>query len=171
MRKKVTPEKRREYNRRYQEKHALRLKEEERKRYKTDGYRRAARERQLRHYKKNQEAANANGRRIRAAGAEMLFAAVGDFCERCGLNDRRVLQFDHRKGDGYLEPRNSRGGKYFLWLIYKKIGDAAFRQKYAVLCANCHVIKTIENGEQNPRRPKARPPAEVGIGPLFETVK
>lgn len=69
---------------------------------------------------------------------EKAFLLVGDKCARCGLDDKRVLEFDHiipikRRTtgvqSGHSLARDIANGKYEASL-------------FQTLCANCHTIKT-----------------------------
>lgn len=67
---------------------------------------------------------------------------------RCGIDDKRVLEIDHVKGDGHLDREK-------VVSIYRKILTSPRDDtKYQILCANCHRIKTIENGDHLSRRKK-----------------
>ncbi len=62
-------------------------------------------------------------------------------CARCGNEDVRVLQIDHIHGDGSLVGRTLSIGR-----LERIIADGE-PIPLQLLCANCHVIKTVENGE------------------------
>lgn len=81
---------------------------------------------------------------------EQVLTALGNKCVRCGMEDHRVLEIDHVNGNG-AEERRMYGGNSFVELV---IHNGMFREyfyshldEYQILCANCHTIKTIENGE------------------------
>lgn len=85
-------------------------------------------------------------------------ARMGGKCEACGNSDERVLQFDHRKPVG----RSSRK------MLGVRVSTASHREVlksdrpssvFALLCANCHIIKTRENREYVGRR-GLTPPAD-----------
>lgn len=71
--------------------------------------------------------------KLRSAAVEAL---GGDVCNYCGLDDARVLQIDHVNDDGYLERRELDQRE-----IYRKIVQEP--ERYQMLCANCHVLKTL----------------------------
>lgn len=73
--------------------------------------------------------------RIRLAA----IAFLGGVCVRCGIDDERVLQFDHIDGSGRYEKKRSD-----TWYLSVVRDD---RKDLQLLCANCHVIKTRESGE------------------------
>lgn len=64
-------------------------------------------------------------RRVRAL---ML---LGGKCETCGINDMRVLQFDHINGNGRVERQTVPQIKQ----VFQRPLD------FQILCANCHAIK------------------------------
>ena len=64
----------------------------------------------------------------------------GGRCIKCGFMDKRALQIDHINGGG----KSDRDGK--ITGFYKKVlKDKS--GKYQLLCANCNLIKRIENRE------------------------
>jgi hypothetical protein len=85
----------------------------------------------------------AYGARPRLAAIEFL----GGKCARCGFGDLRALQIDHVNGGGNIE-RKSIG----LKKTYERAVTGA--SGYQLLCANCNMIKRIENREF--RRGQAR---------------
>lgn len=84
---------------------------------------------------------------------------LGDACMHCNNVDIRVLQIDHIKGDGYLERTSScgRSGSFYTNLLK----DPEAFSKYQLLCANCHVIKTIENKDHLPRDTRPEKPLDA----------
>ena len=66
----------------------------------------------------------------------------GQYCKHCGFNDYRVLQIDHIYGNGQDMPLNVKG----IILYYLENPNIA-REELQVLCANCHRIKSLENGD------------------------
>ena len=89
---------------------------------------------------KNRGAVNMKYRgRLRAAA----IAAMGGKCARCGFDDERCLQFDHRvplhRGKNGMSSKDETSDK-----TYKAVLDGA-RATYELLCANCHCIKTRED--------------------------
>lgn len=66
---------------------------------------------------------------------------LGNSCVICGNADKRILQFDHINGGGNKNKSGWGRRKLYLDIIYKRRNDVQ------ILCANCHSIKTWENGE------------------------
>ncbi len=71
---------------------------------------------------------------------QQVFALLGNECTRCGFSDVRALQIDHVHGNGRADRGNVSPSKY-----YQKI--LAHPETFQILCANCNVIKRMENGE------------------------
>lgn len=70
---------------------------------------------------------------------EEAITALGGKCSGCGNDDPRVLQIDHIDGGGGADRKNGR-----MAILNKAIaGDPSLQ----LLCANCHCIKTFENGD------------------------
>lgn len=78
-----------------------------------------------------------------------VFALVGNRCAKCGFDDPRALQLDHRNGGGWQARRN--GG---TWGIL--VHALEHPEEYQILCANHNWIKRAERGEQG-GRPRTRP--------------
>ena len=69
-----------------------------------------------------------------------LFELLGGFyCQKCGVDDFRVLQIDHIFGNGQEMPL----GKPGIIHYYLENADIA-NEELQVLCCNCHRIKTLE---------------------------
>ena len=64
---------------------------------------------------------------------------LGGKCEKCGIDDWRVLQIDHINGGGGKERKSG----YNFAKIRKDVFEYG-RNKYQVLCANCHILKHFE---------------------------
>lgn len=64
---------------------------------------------------------------------------MGGACERCGIDDERVLQFDHRVP---LLRRTNGVDQDGLSTAYAILRRPDPEKVFALLCANCHVIKT-----------------------------
>ena len=82
-----------------------------------------------------------------AAFRESLYVRLGmRSCQRCGIADERVLQFDHIEGDGWSHRRSlPSGSAYYRYL--GRMPDPELRARIQVLCANCNIIKRIELAE------------------------
>ena len=65
---------------------------------------------------------------------------LGGRCQRCGIEDERVLQIDHLNGGG----RQERGTYYNPTKLWKDVTEHGI-EKFQLLCANCHSIKTWED--------------------------
>jgi hypothetical protein len=74
----------------------------------------------------------------------IIMEILGTKCVRCGFSDSRALQIDHINGHGGAERKTfSSPGAYYQHIIdINGIG-------YQILCANCNIIKKIENDETN----------------------
>ena len=72
---------------------------------------------------------------------------LGSKCVWCGFSDLRALQIDHIKGGGHQERKKITNTNAF----YQKVIDSVDTKEgvYQLLCANCNVIKRIENEEHN----------------------
>jgi len=92
----------------------------------------------MREYKKINP--NNHSERQRARLLEIL----GGKCVKCGYTDKRSLQFDHIKGDGYTERKSLPNSKMVNY--YLKNQDK-ITLNIQILCANCNMIKKIENNE------------------------
>jgi hypothetical protein len=76
------------------------------------------------------------GKRLR----QRALSVLGTKCSRCGFDDIRALQIDHRFGGGTKERRNLSYPAYYLKILRNP-------ERYQVLCANCNTIKRTEKGE------------------------
>lgn len=75
-----------------------------------------------------------------------VIKVVGDSkCKECGINEYRVLELDHKKGDGYLDSKRFQSTILMIHYYYNHLLEA--KRIFQVLCANCHRIKTYKNGE------------------------
>lgn len=64
--------------------------------------------------------------------------ALGGKCNRCGIDDWRVLQIDHVNGGGTQERKQVTSiDRYYKDMLLSP-------EKYQALCANCHQIKRYE---------------------------
>lgn len=78
------------------------------------------------------------------------YETLGTVCAHCGFSDVRALQIDHIEGSGAEARRQGKKGKT---LFLDVIRDST---PYQLLCANCNVIKRIENNENVGTRVYAR---------------
>lgn len=118
-------------------------------------WRRENRERALRQ-ERAWAAKTAPQKRVRLR--QRVTSKLGDACARCGFDDPRALQIDHLNGGGNQE-RKTHG----WWGVYKRIlaGDV---EGFQLLCANCNLIKRIENKEHGGVRVKFGEPEVEGVG-------
>lgn len=63
-------------------------------------------------------------------------------CVKCGFNDIRAIQIDHKEGGGRKDFENSSSPNEYYKNMLKN------PDKYQLLCANCNSIKRYENGER-----------------------
>ena len=84
-------------------------------------------------------------RRHRQKLRALAIKKLGEKCERCGFDDDRALEFDHREALF----RNTNGiAKADAAVSAREILDLEDPHSvFALLCANCHRIKTRESGE------------------------
>lgn len=77
------------------------------------------------------------GRRRMQEVRDKIAEAIGGWkCIGCGITDRDVLSFDHKRGGGEKE-RNQMGGQFPMIRYYYMHLDEA-RNRLQVLCANCN---------------------------------
>ena len=81
-------------------------------------------------------------RRQRKDWRQAVLTLLGNRCNKCGFSDGRVLQIDHKNGEGSKEVRSFGRNPSF----YKHILDVK-GLNYQLLCANCNWIKRYENKE------------------------
>jgi len=77
-----------------------------------------------------------------------LIRMFGGRCVVCKYVDERALVLDHRVGDGYADRRRvgSKVARYYVLHFAEAV------ETLQVLCANCNLIKCIENNEHNRSR-------------------
>ena len=80
-----------------------------------------------------------------------LIKLLGDKCKKCSIKDWMVLEIEHIKGDGYKdrEKFGTLGPKFYTYYLHHTIEA---KKRLQILCANCHKIKTYNNGEWNKRK-------------------
>lgn len=92
------------------------------------------------YYKDNRGRCLARVKACRDRLREEIFERYGRECLRCGFNaDPNALQIDHIVGGGRKERKSL--GPYPLSL---RVRDAVNSGLYQILCANCNVIKRVE---------------------------
>jgi hypothetical protein len=77
-----------------------------------------------------------------------ILAILGKVCASCGIDDFRVLQVDHVKGNGATQ-RKTHGGATYAKILAEIKSDSV---DYQILCANCNTIKRYEEKEFTPRK-------------------
>jgi hypothetical protein len=87
-------------------------------------------------------------RKSRYKKRDSVFALLGGKCARCGFTDIRALELDHINGGGKKERMAI--GQYSQLLKIEKylLSHKDNNVEYQCLCANCNIIKKIENNEQ-----------------------
>ena len=70
-----------------------------------------------------------------------VFEKHGNKCARCGYNDTRALQIDHVAGNGWKDKGRMGKPAYLREVLVDETG------KFQILCANCNLIKKVENKE------------------------
>ena len=111
-----------------------------------------------RHLLVREEKLTRNRERYWKARADLL-AVFGGKCKKCGFSDVRALQIDHINGGGTKERKA--GGRNGMNLYSKLVREFASNTgetegKYQILCANCNIIKNVENKEcQREYKPRA----------------
>lgn len=99
------------------------------------------RQARLRHTKAERaERRKATYERLKRQAMEVL---GGVRCKRCGFSDLRALQIDHTNGGGSLHRKKQGIYSTSLYSRIIKYGSGGFQ----VLCANCNIIKKIEEEE------------------------
>jgi len=71
---------------------------------------------------------------------QRVLSLIGARCCRCGFDDARALQIDHKYGGGTKERRRFSYTTYYLHTLHHP-------ENYQVLCANCNTIKRVEKAE------------------------
>lgn len=103
----------------------------------------------LKNYDHYLEQVKEQSKRRRMRLKEGVVAALGGRCCKCGYSENiHALQVDHINGDGHEDRKNG----WNQWKVYKDIIDHGSQNRYQLLCANCHCIKTMENREHKSSR-------------------
>jgi len=107
-----------------------------------------------RHYAKNKDQILEKGKkRTKANKLQVIdYYSNGTMkCNRCNMNDIRVLTLDHINGGGNAHRKQVGNSTYFrLIQQYKKTNQ--WEDGYQVLCMNCQFIKRCENNELRKRK-------------------
>lgn len=80
-----------------------------------------------------------------------VIKALGGKCVKCGFDDWRALQIDHKYGGGYQEGLVLKANTQ---AFYQRVvrDTRSKRPKFQILCANHNWIKRFENGEHRKAR-------------------
>ena len=79
---------------------------------------------------------------------ESLIQELGGKCVHCGYSNIGALVLDHKNGNG--DSDRKRVGNRVARYYSQHLNEA--REQLQVLCANCNMLKTRENNEQNKSR-------------------
>jgi len=103
---------------------------------------------QLKYYYKNRKEkityASNHGKETRHKLIRLLNPEIK--CVKCGFNDIRALQLDHKNGHGYNDRKIFKLSGTSLYRFYLSNPELA-KQTLQVLCANCNWIKKSGNKE------------------------
>lgn len=66
-----------------------------------------------------------------------------------GMKDLRALQIDHKLGNGYKQREKRDYLKYYKTILEDLKNGSS---DYQLLCANCNLIKKVENKEHTKRK-------------------
>jgi hypothetical protein len=105
--------------------------------------------------KKNPDKYRAIKRRVNQKRRKFIIDFLGGKCVNHLINygtecyDIRVLQIDHKEGDGNTERRKYKNKVDYLMMSIKRdiLAGVDVKKRYQVLCANCNWIKFYENEE------------------------
>jgi hypothetical protein len=77
---------------------------------------------------------------------EELYHMLNQYsCQRCGITDKRVLEFDHINGGGTKEHKHVFKNKRLQFYMYYALNPEVARRTLQVLCANCNRIRIFES--------------------------
>lgn len=77
-----------------------------------------------------------------------LINVLGGYCVKCNIADFRVLQIDHKRGQGAAEVKTLFGSKGWMGMYrYYRDNPEQAKKYLQILCFNCNVVKKYENGE------------------------
>lgn len=97
--------------------------------------------------------------RYRLKCRSYALALLGNCCKICGMDDDRCLHIDH------IVPVGKERRRSDTWQEVLKSHKEAreLTEEFQLLCANCHAIKTKENGEQGGAYWKENDPNHAAI--------
>ena len=87
---------------------------------------------------------------------ERMFHVLGHVCVRCGLFDKRALQFDHINGGGNKARREKKHVNQRRMMAYYVKHPEESKLTFQILCASCNWIKRYENNEAVKRETSVR---------------
>lgn len=119
------------------------------KRRNYQGHRDTVRARLKRYDERHPEVKRAGIRRYKAKAKLETLTHYGDgraVCISCGYTDLRALTIDHVNGGGRRHRMAINGANMYAWL--RKRG---YPEGYQTLCANCQMIKRMEEHEHGNR--------------------
>lgn len=90
--------------------------------------------------------------RIKEANKAFFLEYLGGKCVRCENSDPRVLDFDH------IVPGEKKNSIAAIFALANRDKIKEEVDKCQLLCANCHRIKSLENGDYKRRRKITKPP-------------
>jgi len=118
----------REYNKKYKAEHREQNRKHNRKAYKKHGH-------------KYRLQMKLRRRKIK----DGILSLLGNKCIKCGFDDRRVLQIDHKDGGGLKHMRTFSCELQYYIAVLNELKEGS--QDYQLLCANCNWIKRYEEKE------------------------
>jgi len=74
---------------------------------------------------------------------DRVYVKLGNRCAKCGFADARALQIDHVQGGGRRDVARYRSRTSYLKAVLEDTAGS-----YQLLCANCNMIKCVENKER-----------------------
>lgn len=84
----------------------------------------------------------------------LILSRMGGKCVKCGFADWRALELDHVNANPQrdMSSNRSRGGhRGSDHELFKRDRDGTLGEVYQLLCANCHKIKTWQEGDYRPK--------------------
>lgn len=99
----------------------------------------------IKNYEKYREITRKHDREYYYRIRNELYELLGDKCKNCGFSDRRAFQIDHVNGGGNSRKIVNRNGMGKTRQVLEQVRNGS--REYQLLCANCNVIKKIENRE------------------------
>lgn len=95
------------------------------------------------YYLKNKHTKLTKDKLYHASLRQGLIDILGGKCNKCGITDPRILQFDHICNNGNKRRKLIGGGN--AEIRYCVANPKKAKKILQLLCANCHVLKTWRN--------------------------